>query len=46
MYTVRRRDTLWDIARTFNVEVVRIKRFNKKRTSRIYPGEVLLIPRP
>ncbi len=45
-YKVRSRDTLWDIAKTFNVDVKTLKLFNKRSTSRIYPGEILLIPIP
>ena len=42
-YRVRRGDTLIDIARIYGVTVADIKRWNGKRSDRIYPGEELLI---
>ena len=43
-YTVRRGDTLYDIARRFGVSVAAIRRANGLTGSRIYPGNVLRIP--
>ncbi len=43
-YTVRRGDTLFDIARRFGVTVGELRRANGIRGSRIHPGEVLTIP--
>jgi membrane-bound lytic murein transglycosylase D len=45
VYRVRRGDTLYDIARKFNVSVGELKRANGLNGSRIYPGDVLQIPR-
>jgi LysM repeat protein len=44
VYEVRRGDTLYDIARHFGTSVTAIKRANGLSGSRIYPGDVLLIP--
>jgi len=44
-YRVRRGDTLYDIARQFGVSVSQIRRLNGLSTSRIYPGDVLKIPK-
>jgi membrane-bound lytic murein transglycosylase D len=46
VYRVRRGDTLYDIARKFNVSVRELQRANGLNGSRIYPGDVLQIPRP
>jgi len=44
-YRVRRGDTLSDIARQFGVSVSELRRLNGLNTSRIYPGDVLKIPK-
>lgn len=44
-YRVRKGDTLYDIARQFGVSVTEIRRLNGLSTSRIYPGDVLKIPK-
>ena len=44
-YRVRKGDTLYDIARQFGVSVTEIRRLNGLNTSRIYPGDVLKIPK-
>lgn len=46
VYRVRRGDTLYDIARRFNVSVRALQRANGLNGSRIYPGDVLHIPAP
>ena len=43
-YTVRRRDTLWRIARRHESTVDLIRRANQLRSAVIYPGQVLRIP--
>jgi membrane-bound lytic murein transglycosylase D len=43
-YRVKKGDTLYDIAHRFGVSVSDLRRANNLRTSRIYPGDVLLIP--
>ena len=43
-YTVRRGDNLWDIARRYGTTVNKILNINNKRSSRIYPGDKLVIP--
>ena len=43
-YTVRRGDTLYDIARRFGVSVSELRRINRISGSRIHPGDVLQIP--
>lgn len=45
-YTVRRGDTLYDIARRFGVSVSDLRRANGLSGSRIHPGDVLQIPVP
>jgi len=45
-YTVRRNDTLIDIANSFNVSVGAIKRINNLNGSRIYVGQKLTIKAP
>lgn len=42
-YTVRRNDTLTEIASRFNVSVAEIQRLNNLRGTRIYPGQTLEI---
>jgi membrane-bound lytic murein transglycosylase D len=44
VYTVRRGDTLFDIARRFGTTVALLQRANGLRGSRINPGDVLQIP--
>lgn len=43
-YTVRRRDTLWRIARQHETTVDLIRRANQLRSAVIHPGQVLRIP--
>lgn len=43
-YRVRRGDSLWDIARQFDVSVEQIQAANELRGARIYAGQVLEIP--
>lgn len=43
IYTVKRGDTLWDIARKYNVSVRQLKEWNNMRSSRIRPGDKLKI---
>ena len=45
-HTVRSGDTLYDIARQYDVTVSALRRSNGLSTSRIYPGKVLRIPTP
>ncbi len=42
-YRVRRGDTLWSIARRYGVTVSQLKRWNRLRSNRIYPGQRLKI---
>ncbi len=42
-YTVKRNDSLYDIANAFNTSISALKRINHLRSSRIYPGQTLLI---
>jgi membrane-bound lytic murein transglycosylase D len=44
-YRVRKGDTLYDIARQFGVSVNELRRLNGLASSRIYPGDVLRIPK-
>lgn len=44
-YRVRKGDTLYDIAREFGVSVNDLRRVNNLSNSRIYPGDVLHIPK-
>lgn len=44
VYTVRRNDTLFGIARRHRVSIRQLKRTNGMRGSRIYPGQRLIIP--
>ena len=43
-YIVRKGDSLWEIGRQYNVTVTEIKKKNNLRTSKIYPGQKLIIP--
>lgn len=45
-HTVRRRDTLWDIARRYGTTPMQIRQLNRLRSSLIHPGQVLTIPVP
>ncbi|MEL6821593.1 MAG: LysM peptidoglycan-binding domain-containing protein, partial [Calditrichota bacterium] len=42
-HTVRRGDTLWDIAQAYNVSIADIKRWNGMRSNKIKPGLVLKV---
>lgn len=42
-YKVKPNDSLYDIANAFNTSISEIKRINHLRSSRIYPGQTLLI---
>lgn len=44
-YTVRRSDTLWEIAQTSKVSVSALKQENGVKANTIYVGERLLVPR-
>jgi len=44
-YRVRKGDTLSAIARQFGITVTELRRFNGLSSSRIYPGDVLQIPK-
>jgi membrane-bound lytic murein transglycosylase D len=44
-YKVQKGDTLYDIARRFGVSISDLRRENGLQSSRIYPGDVLRIPR-
>jgi hypothetical protein len=44
VYTVRRGDTLWDIARSHNTTVATLKSANGMRSAMIQPGQKLSIP--
>ena len=43
-YVVQQGDTLYDIARNYNVSISNLKSINRIRGSRLYPGDKLLIP--
>jgi membrane-bound lytic murein transglycosylase D len=43
-HVVRQGDTLYDIAKSYNVSIANIKSINRIRGSRLYPGDRLLIP--
>jgi len=43
-YIVQKGDSLWEIGRQYNVTVTEIKKKNNLRTSKIYPGQKLIIP--
>ena len=43
-YTVRRGDSLWEIAKRHETTVPRLRSANNLRGSRIYPGQVLTLP--
>ena len=44
LYTVKKGDTIWDIAITYKVDVEALMRWNNlTRQSRIYPGDTLII---
>lgn len=43
-YRVARGDTLWIIASKFDTSVKRIRKLNGLKTSRIYPGQKLMVP--
>jgi membrane-bound lytic murein transglycosylase D len=46
VYMVKKGDTLYSIARSFKVSVNRLKRWNRLRSNRIYPGQKLSIHSP
>ncbi len=43
-YRVRRGDSLWSIARRFGTSIGNLRTINELRGSRIYAGQVLLVP--
>jgi LysM repeat protein len=43
-YRVRKGDTLWDIARRVSTPVKELREINNLRSSRILPGQTLLVP--
>ncbi|NIW78325.1 MAG: LysM peptidoglycan-binding domain-containing protein [Calditrichae bacterium] len=45
IHTVRYGDTLWDIAKMYNVSIGDIKKWNGKRGNKIRPGDKLKILR-
>ena len=44
-YKVRSGDSLWGIARKFGVTVAELKQANRLRSSRLHPGQKLIIPK-
>ena len=44
IYIVKRGDSLYKIAKRFKVSIRKLKRLNHLRSSRIYPGQRLIIP--
>lgn len=42
-YTIKRGDTLWELARTYNVSVQRLKRINGLDSNSLKPGQVIRI---
>ncbi len=45
IYTVGRRDTLWDISQKFRITVGDLKRWNNLRSNTIYVGQKLIVTR-
>jgi len=43
-YVVKTGDTLWDIAKKYNISVDQLKALNKMRTARIKAGDKLVVP--
>ena len=43
-HVVQQGDTLYDIAKSYNVSIANIKSINRIKGSRLYPGDKLLIP--
>ncbi len=44
VYTVRRGDTLWEIARRHGTSIAMLRRNNRLSSSRIHPGQALTVP--
>jgi len=44
-YVVKRGDTLWEIARRYNVSVSKLRRVNKLSSNCLFIGQILTIPR-
>jgi len=44
-YTVRRGDSLWEIARSFNTTTKAIQTLNNLQTTKLRIGQVLLLPK-
>lgn len=42
-HVVRKGDTLWDIARSYSVTIAELRQWNRLRSNRIQPGQILSI---
>jgi membrane-bound lytic murein transglycosylase D len=42
-YTVRAGDTLWEISKKYNISISNLKKLNNKNSSKIRPGELLIV---